>query len=256
MSAANEPEMSQSLRLTPTLTPIADVATLTEDSIRSIERKLSCELPDDYRRFLLEHNGGFPVPDCVRFTEAGRQTASDVFCFFAISDKPAWASVEWHLDTYSGRLPKNTVPIARDSCGNLWLLGMRGENPGSVYFWDHGSYDTFDETDLNNWPRVAAGFQEFLGNSATYDVSFENDVVPSRYALLKRATQSMSKGDSDFSSRANPGFVWHCDCDADGNVTMQFVQYEVHAITTHTDGYSRLRAIKGLIKQGSTRLPK
>jgi hypothetical protein len=36
---------------------------------------------------------------------------------------------------------------------------------------------------------------------------------------------------------------------------MEFVQYEVHAAVTHTDGYSRLRAMKGLIKEGPARLP-
>ena len=163
--------------------------------------------------------------------------------------------MEWHHDTYSGRLPKDTLPIARDSCGNLWLLSVGSDHAGSIFFWDHGSFDTSDETDLANWPRVATSFTQFRDNLSTYDVSGENPIVPSRYALVKQATDDMVKRDAGFSTRANPGFVWHCDCDGDGSVVMQFVQYEVHAITTHTDGYSRLRAMKGVIKEGPTRLP-
>jgi hypothetical protein len=238
----------------PTLTPIDDVATLSKDSIKAFEQKHACDLPDDYRRFLLASNGGFPSADCVAFREGGRRTASDVFCFFALGDERAGVSLEWHYDAYSDRLPKNTVPIARDSCGNLWLLRVGGENAGSVYFWDHGSYDTFDETDLGACPRVAAGFQEFFDNLGTYDASLEDGVF-SRYSLVKQAAAAMSKKSRGFSSRANPGYVWHCDCDDDGNIKMQFVQYEIHAIATHTDGYSRLRAINGLIQEGPTRLP-
>ena len=229
--------------------------TLTEDTLKAVEKKYAIQLPGDYRKFLLENNGGFPWPNCVTFTEAGRKTASDVFCYLAILDKRAWASMEWHFDTFSRWLPKNTVPIARDSCGNLWLLAVGSENSGSVFFWDHGSYATFDETDLVNWPRVAKSFLEFRDNLAAYDTTVEQRAVPSRYALVKQSTEGMSKKEAGFSTRANPGFVWHCDCDDDGKVNMQFVKYEVHAAVTHTDGYSRLRAIRGLIKEGPTRLP-
>jgi hypothetical protein len=62
-----------------TLAPIADTPVLTEDSLQAVEQKYSCQLPDDYRRFLLENNGAFPSPDCVSFSEAGQKTASDVF---------------------------------------------------------------------------------------------------------------------------------------------------------------------------------
>src|SRR5688572_3552650 len=108
----------------PMVTPIDGVPTLAEDSLQAVEHRYSCQLPDDYSKFLLGSNGGFPSPDCLRFEEAGQKTASDVFCFFAIGHERPWASMEWHQGTYSGRLPKNTIPIARDSCGNLWLISV------------------------------------------------------------------------------------------------------------------------------------
>jgi|GEM_PF-793805 len=237
------------------LLPIDNVLKLSDDALKAFEQKFACQLPQDYRKFLLQNNGGFPSPDCISFKEAGHETASDVFCFFTIGDDRKWASIDWHCDTYSGRLPKDTLPIARDSCGNLWLLAVARESSGSVFFWDHGSYNTFDETDLANWPRVAASFEEFYGKLSAYDSAAVNQSVPSRYALVKQAVDGMSKKDTGFSTRANPGFVWHCDCSEDGKVSMQFVKYEVHAFTTHTDGYSQLRSLNGLIKAGQTRLP-
>lgn len=238
-----------------TFAPIDGAQALTEESLQAVERKYACRLPDDYRSFLLSHHGAFPSPDCVVFEEAGRKTATDVFCFFALDDQRAWASMDWHIKAFSGRLPPNTLPIARDACGNLWLLSVSGPQVGSVYFWDHGSFETFDETDLANWPRVAASFTEFQDKLSTFDASAADDVVLSRYALVKQATEAMAKDDSGFSTRANPGYVWHCDCDDEGKVKMQFVQYEVHAGVTHTCGYSRLCAIKGLIQAGQPRLP-
>ena len=232
-----------------------DAPSLTEDALKAFEQKHSFQLPTDYRNFLLSSNGAFPLPSCVTFEEAKRKTSSDVFCFFAIGDERAGLSMDWHCETFADRIPKNTVPIGRDSGGNLWLLSLRSANAGSIFFWDHGSYDTFDETDLSNWPKVAPSFHEFRKHLTTYDATLESDGIPSRYSLTKQATAGLAKQDPEFNTRANPGFVWHCDCDDEGSVRMQFVQYEVHAIATHTCGYSRLCAIKGLIEEGEPRLP-
>jgi hypothetical protein len=235
--------------------PIADTSPITEETLQELEQNYACKLPEDYRRFLLSNNGAFPSPDCVVFEENNQNTASDVFCFFALDDNRAWCSMDWHLKTFSDRLPKETLPIGRDSCGNLWLLSLRNEDAGSIFFWDHGSFDTFDETDLNKWPKVAMKFQDFHDNLGAYESSYESGRVPSRYSLVKRATEDVVKRDPQFSTRANPDYVWHCDCDSDAKFKMQFVQYEIHAAVTHTCGYARLCAIKGLIKEGQTRLP-
>ncbi len=234
---------------------IENAPVLTDDGLKAFEQKHSVQLPKNYRDFLLSSNGAFPSPNCVTFEEDERITASDVFCFFAIGDERPGLSLDWHYDTFKDRIPKSTVPIGRDSSGNLWLLSLRSDDAGSIFFWDHGSYDTFDETDLSNWPKVAPSFHEFQESLIAYDATLETDGVPSRYSLVKQATEGIAKRDPGFSTRANPGFVWHCDCDEEGNVSMQFVKYEVHAVTTHTCGYTRLRAIKGLIKEGQTRLP-
>lgn len=239
---------------TSAFTKFDNAPTLAECDLLALEKTYGFQLPGDYRHFLLENNGGFPSPNCVTFTDAGRKTASDVFCYFASGDNPPWASMEWHFNTFSGRLPKDTIPIARDSFGNLWLLKICGDNHDSVFFWDHGSYDTFDETDLGKWPRVATSFRESRDKLAEFRAE-EEDQMPSRYALVNQAVAGLSKQNAGFSQRANPDFAWHCDCDDDGNVRMQFVQYAVHAAFTHTDGYSRIRAMKGLIKVGPTRLP-
>jgi cell wall assembly regulator SMI1 len=231
---------------------IEGVAKLTEDDLQKIEEEYQCELPDDYRRFLLRNNGGFPVPDSVSFKEAGRNTASDVFCFHAVASEGTWNSLQWHHKTFSGRIPKNTLPIAHDSCGNLWVLNVGPDHAGSVIFWDHGTYGNFDETDFAAWPVVAKSFQEFIDGLHEYETLPEDAELFSRYALVQKAAE----GIPDFDKHSAPDAVWQCAFGEDGNVEMQLVGYEIHAIATHTDGYSQLRSSKGLLESGPPRLPK
>lgn len=235
--------------------PIADTESVTADSLAKFERDHSVVLPQDYRKFLLSHNGGFPSRDCVEFNDGKRKTSTDVFYFFALDDTRDSVSMAWHLSTFAGRIPKETLPIARDSHGNLWLLSLAGDHAGSVFFWDHGTFNTFDETDLKQWPLVANTFGEFMETLTNYDPEIEDGVVLSRYAITKQAVSSMQQGGEPLDVRENLDYVWHCDCDDDGNVKMQFVVYGVHAAVAHTDGYSRVSAMQGLIEAGRTRLP-
>lgn len=237
------------------LKSLPDVAQLTESYLHSFEKERSLKLPSEYREFVLDHNGGFPSPNCVIFEEDGRRTASDVLCFFALNDERSWASVEWHLEILADRLPESTLPIARDAHGNLWLLSLRKEDTGAVYFWELGSYANVQETKLAIWPKVANNFQAFRQQLTTYDQFAEPGDIPSRYALTKQATAAMTQRDEGFSLQATPEFVWHCDCNAEGKVQMEFVQYQMHAGVTHTCGYARLRAIQNLIEEGEARLP-
>ena len=118
-----------------------------------------------------------------------------------------------------GSVAENKVRSLAIPAGNLWLLKVGGENHNSIFFWDHGSYDTFDETELGNWPRIATSFQEFRDKLTAFRAA-EDRAVPSRYALVMQAVKAISKQDPGFSPRAHPDFAWHCDCDDDGNVKM------------------------------------
>jgi hypothetical protein len=238
-----------------TFKPIEGSPQLTEALLTVFEGKHQLKLPADYRALLLKQNGGFPTPDCVTFDEAGRKTAADVFCLHRIGPEQGWASVEWHLKAFEGRLPKNTIPVAHDSCGNLWLLRVDGPNAGGVHFWDHGSYDDFDETDIAAWPRVATSFQAFLDGLHAYKELPEEDKLLSRYAMVQKAVEGMKQKSPDFDKYKVVDVAWHCDVSDDGKAKMQAVKYQVHAIATHTDGYTRLRAAKGLITEGKPRLP-
>jgi hypothetical protein len=130
-------------------------------SLHRFERQHDLRLPEDYRQFLLKHNGGAPSPmNTIDSEEEGRATSSDVQFFYGIHNGENWASIEWILECFAGRIVEEGLPIASDSGGNQYVLITRGEREGQIYFWNHEL-----ETDLpsyQNMSRVAGNFAEFI----------------------------------------------------------------------------------------------
>lgn len=143
-----------------TLEPIAPP--ITEVDLAALEARIGVRLPDDYRRFLLEHNGGEPTPRCFRFADrTGPHTDGAVRAFAGIGsgDSYDWDRL-YRTFAAAGRVPPDVVPIAKDSFGNLVCIVVRGAHRGTVYFWDH-ELET-DPASYENMDRVADSFTAFL----------------------------------------------------------------------------------------------
>lgn len=125
-------------------------------ALAHLEAWLGAAFPDDYRVFLLNANGGVPVP--------GRFPGGCVDCFLALHDQvwdeespggphayPLQAAIlEW-ADTLPER---DDVPIGRSGDGGWITLALEGDGRGSVLLADPES----DEP-----ARLLAGsFSEFL----------------------------------------------------------------------------------------------
>jgi hypothetical protein len=114
------------------------VEPVTESELDGIERELGVEFPRDYRRFLLEQNGGRPVDDWVIDTPIshaiGGAAPSD---FFSVGRAGEY-DMSSVLDSYGlDWLAAGLLPVAEDGSGNLICLSVRGDDYGAVYFWDH-----------------------------------------------------------------------------------------------------------------------
>lgn len=122
-------------------------------------RRIAGKLPAPYRRFLLTHNGGKPVP--AGFTLPGPRRPyrdGEVRAFLGI-DVENYDLETW-CDIYRGRMPDELMPIALDPLGNVICLAIRGKQRGAVFFWDH-ERETHP-ADWSNVERVAGSFKEFL----------------------------------------------------------------------------------------------
>jgi len=137
--------------------------TLSSADLASLEQRLRIKLPDDYRAFLLRHNGGVPERAGFRFKDdPDPDSGSMVNRFLAVYDG-RYDNFEQTFQTFKGReprLPAELVPIARDPGGNVICIATAGPNTGAVYFWDHereGNRPSYDNIHL-----IANNFEEFL----------------------------------------------------------------------------------------------
>ncbi|MEP3478590.1 MAG: SMI1/KNR4 family protein [Fuerstiella sp.] len=134
----------------------------SQSDISKLEDLVGATLPEEYRQFLVESNGG--KPQKRSFDCADGDNGGSVRAFFALSSSSKPFSLEKACDIYEGRIPSLTLPIACDSFGNLILLSLDSNRQrGSVYFWDHEEEDD-EEEEGSDWTNVylaAASFREF-----------------------------------------------------------------------------------------------
>ena len=136
-------------------------------AIAELERKIGAVLPEDYRRFLDQYDGGFPEPPRFRITWKGQPWArrfpyDDVSIFFGPSRaSPSNLVIEW--ERFKDRVPRDTLPIGMDPGGSLILLGISGPRRGEVLFWASDyEVEEGEEPDDRNVGFVAPSFTAFL----------------------------------------------------------------------------------------------
>ena len=91
--------------------------------IRDAEKIIGVELPDEYKQYLLSHPGGHPTPAVFRVQWSGQDWAKGneinaIAWFLAIYDGENENFIDYY-ETHKDRIPKDTVPIARDPGSNI-----------------------------------------------------------------------------------------------------------------------------------------
>lgn len=133
---------------------------VAEMDIVVLEMKLNAKLPDDYREFLLSKNGGRPEPDGV---EVPGYDETDVQILFGMDRVVESSCIGWNLETLSTRLPKQFIPIASDSGGNVFCISLTGCNRGSVLYADLSAVYGSEGKSAPMY-EVDSSFEIFLGN--------------------------------------------------------------------------------------------
>ena len=121
-------------------------ATLTEETIQEFEREIKIKLPQDYKDFLINSNGGTPDGTWVfDFFDIGNScensTAIDFFEKIYTGDSNTIendnikARYKALVDTE--QIPINLLPIADDTYGNIIFICIAGTDFGKVFFGDH-----------------------------------------------------------------------------------------------------------------------
>ncbi len=142
---------------------------LSESTLQAVEQELGVRLPEDYRKFMLEFNGGRPVPeDSFDVQQCDQLSGVERFSPIDESDANGVLATRKIMD---GRLPPDTLAIADAPCGDLILLTINGHDVGSVFFWDHEDELISGGPPLYaNAHRIADSFSEFFRSLRAVDL--------------------------------------------------------------------------------------
>lgn len=133
---------------------------ITNEALIKQEDYFNCHFPKDYKEFLLEYNGGVPEKTLIYFGDDG----GIIKFFLGFSDDSIYGVFDIYC-RFIDRIPSNTLPIARDPGGNLFLMSIRGDDYGKIYFWDHEEESYEGEVpDYSNMTFVANSFTDLINN--------------------------------------------------------------------------------------------
>ncbi|MBC1898549.1 SMI1/KNR4 family protein [Listeria booriae] len=131
----------------------------TSVAIEDFEQRYNLKLAEDYKKFLLDFNGGYADPNVFKISEEQGESALNTLYGLGIDDEyDELASVYESLD---GIIPSDFISIADDSGGNQICLGVDDDYFGKVFVWIH---DMEIEEDMDNMFLLADNFKLFLNN--------------------------------------------------------------------------------------------
>jgi SMI1 / KNR4 family (SUKH-1) len=122
--------------------------------IQNLELRYGFFLPDDYRQFLLETNGG-DVIDGEIDVDGCDYTPTDLNVFFGFGVLEPFDDIDKLIvEMNTIRDISKIIPIASDSGGSYFCIDVGSAKPGAIYFFEWGSSER---------PfRVANSFSEFF----------------------------------------------------------------------------------------------
>jgi len=139
-----------------------------EDELISFSKKVKFKLPNEYIKFLKQHNGGYVKDSIGIYHNNGKQRFILTSMFGLGTDDNLFEQFEM----YKNRIPNTTIPIGRDVGGNLVCLNLSGTDYGKVYFWEHeieGKYDHETMT-VHDLYFIAENFDTFLHSIMKDDI--------------------------------------------------------------------------------------
>lgn len=116
---------------------------LDEKRLWLFEKRIGTRLPEDYRQFLINHNGGKPIPCYFRISEA--EGENSLHHFYGLHDGPSYLSLEEAYENHKGMVPTSMISFADDPFGNALCIGIEADNKGKIFFWDHEAEDNITE---------------------------------------------------------------------------------------------------------------
>lgn len=134
-----------------------------EEAISILENKFEVVLPEDYKRFLLQENGGrntdYKYKNLVRISQISEEINIDVM--FGVETNIKNADIEQWTSEYRDDLFPNSI-IIRDTIQHGFIVfWLSNEENRGIYYYDD-TYEFESSTDDVNAYFLANSFSEFL----------------------------------------------------------------------------------------------
>jgi hypothetical protein len=105
----------------------------SEEQLVALESRIGVPLPTDYRRFILQYNGGwFTEPEIVPLVRDCPLDCLTVMYGLGASDSSAELATAESLALFDDNEPPQVVPIGYTLMGNLLFLVTHPDNNGSI----------------------------------------------------------------------------------------------------------------------------
>lgn len=138
-------------------------------SISKFETMLNIVLPDDYKIFMIDSNGGMPEEDWVfdfndSITNTKKRSLIQNFFVIYLEDNFEVDNLKnvcnqlWNDRAIS----RSMFPFAEDPAGNFICISLKENDCGTVYFCDHEYEDA--ETEYMMRSKIADSFSDFINS--------------------------------------------------------------------------------------------
>jgi hypothetical protein len=130
---------------------------ISEADIADLERQIGFSLPNDYRHFLQQTNGGHFAGG---YPEAVAETIGGICCDSLFGRKmPNALDLDFWFREMKDEIPASSLLIGKDPSGAFFLLVCELDSLG-VYCYDH-SYNYPESSDQENAFFVSESFSKF-----------------------------------------------------------------------------------------------
>jgi hypothetical protein len=126
---------------------------IDSSDVSQLELLINATLPDDYKAFLLQTNGGkvlgggfFNIWSGTVSIQGKVVDSSGVVDFLSLNRNEA-NSIYENISNTGRRYPTGMLPIATDAAGNVVHLGLHDPYRGVVLFWYHDGIPSWLEMD-------------------------------------------------------------------------------------------------------------
>lgn len=134
-----------------------------EEAISILENKFEVVLPEDYKRFLLQENGGrntaYKYKNLVRISQISEEINIDVM--FGVETNIKNADIEQWTSEYRDDLFPNSIIIGDTIQHGFIVFWLSNEENRGIYYYDD-TYEFESSTDDVNTYFLANSFSEFL----------------------------------------------------------------------------------------------